>query len=232
MRTLLLLLPLLLAPAAHAQNAGAAPPDGSTLAVLGFKWSKARRTGEKIEPEYRIPARAVIQENKNFERNARVNDPVGARDPNLDTLDGRSAALEKSVQQARTPKPRVVDGFEYRARVRNAGARAVEIVFWEYRLAAGETRRQFLCGADIKPGKEKELVAFSTLGPADAVSAGVPAGGSDGGDAARATVVINRVEYANGHIWQRRGWSFAEIRDAYTRALATPWSPDEMCRRL
>lgn len=230
MRTLLLL-PLLLAPASHAQNAGADAPEESPLAVLAFKWSKARRTGEKIEPEYRIPERAVIQENKNFERNARVNDPVGVRDPNLDTLDGRSAALERSVQQARTPKPRVVDGVEYRARVRNAAAKAVEIIFWEYRLDAGATRRQFLCRADIKPGKEKELLAFSTLGPADAVSAGGPAGGP-GGDASRETVVINRVEHADGYIWQRKGWSFAEIRDAYVRALATPWSPDEMCRRL
>lgn len=239
MKTLLLLsllrLPLLLATFAYAGQTLPAPPDGSAVAVLGFKWSKARQAGEKIEPDDKAPARAVIPANKNFQRNARVNDPVGARDPNADTIDGRSAAIEKSVQEARAPKTKAVDGYSYRARVRNAGAKLIEIVFWEYQFAeparaAGVVRRQFLCGAQIKPGKEKELQAFSTFGPSDVVSAAGAA--ADAAHAARERVVINRVEFADGTIWQRRDWNFGEIRQAYARAVSTPWSPGEMCRRL
>jgi hypothetical protein len=43
--------------------------------------------------------------------------------------------------------------------------------------------------------------------------------------------VVNRVEYADGTIWQRRGWSFAEVRSAVARATSTPWG-GEMCRGL
>ena len=46
------------------------------------------------------------------------------------------------------------------------------------------------------------------------------------------TVLINRVEYADGSIWQRKDWNFGEIRAGYQRAVGTPWGPTEMCRGL
>jgi len=78
--------------------------DGSPLTVTSFKWSRARRTAEAAEAEGAPPARAMIPQNRNFARNARVNDPQGARDPNADTIHGRSAALEKSVAESRSGK--------------------------------------------------------------------------------------------------------------------------------
>jgi hypothetical protein len=48
---------------------------------------------------------------------------------------------------------------------------------------------------------------------------------------AQEKVLINRVEYADGTIWQRRDWSFAAIRENYKRAIETPWG-NEMCRSL
>jgi alpha-mannosidase len=104
--------------------------------------------------EGNAPARAMIPQNRNFARNARVNDPQGVRDPNGDTLDGRSAAMEKSVQEARTPKPKASDGYTYRIKVQNPGKNVVEIVFWEYQFhdpadPSLVARRQFLCGVSI-----------------------------------------------------------------------------------
>src|SRR5215204_5405239 len=93
--------------------------DGSPMTVSSFKWSRARRTVETPATEGTPPARAMIPQNRNFARNARVNDPAGARDPNADTLDGRSAALEKSVAESRAPKPEPMDGFAYRIKVQN-----------------------------------------------------------------------------------------------------------------
>jgi hypothetical protein len=232
MRTLMLL-PLLLMLVAPGQTPSAAQ-DGSPVVVLGFKWSKARQEGEKIEPDDKTPMRAVIPENKVSQRNARVNDPMGVRDPNADTIDGRSAALEKIVQESRTPKTNPVDGYSYRVKVQNASAKVVGIVFWEYQFAdpsnpSTVARRQFLCGVQIKPDKEKELQAFSTFGPADVVNAGSP---NKSENAFQQKVVINRVEYTDGSIWQRKDWNAAEIKQTYTRAVATPWGIQEMCRRL
>jgi hypothetical protein len=213
----------------------AAPQDGSAVVVLGFKWSKTRQAGERIEPDDKTPVRAVIPANKNFQRNARVNDPMGTRDPNADTIDGRSAAMEKNVQEARTPRTNPVDGYAYRVKVHNAGAKVVGIVFWEYQFTdpanpSAVARRQFLCGVNIKPDKEKELEAFSTFGPTDVISAGSLANKSE--NAFREKVLINRVEYTDGSVWQRKDWNAAEIRQTYARAVATPWGAQEMCRRL
>jgi hypothetical protein len=227
----LLLLPLLLMLFPASQNPPAST-DGSQVAVLDFKWTKSRLTIEQANSANVAPAAAMIPANRNFERNRRINDPAGVRDPNADTLDGRSAALEKSVEQSRTPKP--LDGFAYRAKVQNASAKVIEILFWEYQFKdaanpAIMSRRQFLCGVVVKPGKEKDVQGFSLSGPTDVISVGSL--GDKSKNLYQENVVINRVEYADGSIWQRKDWNFGEVRLSYARAVATPWG-SEMCRGL
>src|SRR5919112_841198 len=90
------------------------PDENSPLAVVNYKWSRARRNIAAEETKNTAPAQAMIPQNRNFARNARINDPQGVRDPNQDTLDGRSAAMEKSVQESRTAKPKAQDGFAYK----------------------------------------------------------------------------------------------------------------------
>ena len=223
----LLVVPLLLVAPAQVS-------DTSSVVVVSFKWSKTRQLLEKIETPNTAPAAAMIPQNKNFQRNIRVNDPVGARDPNQDTIDGRSAAIEKSVQESRTPQAKKVDAFSYNVKFQNTSAQGVDILFWEYQFIdradpSTATRRQFLCAANIKPGKDKELVTFSLSGPSDVVNVNTLAKNSD--KPFDEKVVINRVEYADGSIWQRKDWNFGEIRMTYRRAISTPWTT-EMCRGL
>ena len=205
----------------------------SSVVVVNFKWSKTRQVLEKIETPNSAPAAAMIPQNKNFQRNVRVNDPVGARDPNQDTIDGRSAAIEKNVQEARTPQSKPVDAFSYKVKFQNTSAQGVDILFWEYQFIdrvdpSMVTRRQFLCAANLKPGKERELVAFSLGGPS-VVNVNTLAKNSD--KPFDEKVVINRVEYSDGSIWQRKDWNFGEIGLTYRRAISTPWTT-EMCRGL
>ena len=68
-----------------------------------------------------------------------------------------------------------LDGFTYQTRVRNESQKIIEIVFWEFQFAEAANpgnlaRRQFLCGVDIRPGKEKDLEGFSLSGPGEVVS--------------------------------------------------------------
>lgn len=228
----LLLLPVLLMIVSATQNPSS-PPDGSSVVVLGSQWSKSRQALERLEP-IATTAPAMIPENKNYSRNARVNNPVGARDPNEDTIDGRHAALEKITQEARTPSSRPVDGYAYRAKIQNASTKVIEIVFWEYQFIdpanpATMSRRQFLCGVKINPAKDKELQAFSLSAPSDVIS--VQTLGNRSENAFQERVLINRVEYTDGTIWQRKEWNFGEIRMSYRRAVGTPWGT-EMCRGL
>jgi hypothetical protein len=228
----LLILSLFLLPG-FPQQTPQAPSPGSVMTVLNFKYQKSRQVVESQTPQD-AAQRGMIPENKNFPRNARVNLPVGAKDPNEDTIDGRSAAMEKIVQEARRPANKPVDGFSFQVKVQNTSAKVVEILFWEYQFIdsanpANIARRQFLCGVNIKPDKAKDVQAFGLAGPSDVVSVGTLANKS--GSAIQEKVVINRVEYADGSIWQRKDWNFAEIGLSYRRAVATPWGP-EMCRRL
>ncbi len=228
---ILLLLPLfamLVFSGHHTQT----PPDGSQITVLSFKWSKGGQPTDTSGPEKPMPARAMTQADKNYDRNARINDPAGRRDPNADSTDVRGAALEKSVREAEKAKP--VPGFTYQAKIHNASKQIVEIVFWEYQFIDAAvpdkvTRRQFLCGVNIKPDKDKDLLAFSLSGPIDSVGA---AGLAPSASPFQEKVVINRVEFADGKSWTRKDWNASEIKTAYQRAMATPWTPNEMCRAL
>src|ERR1041385_1299023 len=108
--------------------------DVSPVTVANFKWPRARRNREKPPVDGNAPASAMIPQTRNFARNPRINDPQGVRDPNADTLDGRSAAIEKSVAESRAPKTQPLDGYAYRIKVQNPTTKVVEIVFWEYQF--------------------------------------------------------------------------------------------------
>jgi len=202
--------------------------DNSPVTVSNFKWSRARQKTEAPEVEGSAPAQAMIPQNRNFARNARVNDPQGVRDPNQDTLDGRRAALEKSVAESRAPKARVMDGYTYRIKVQNSSQKIVEIVFWEYRFMDPANpdliaRRQFLCGVSIPAGKGKDLEAFSLAGPSDVVDVKTLA--DDAKNPFKEDVLINRVEFSDGSIWQRKDWNLAEVKVSFDRVLREQWVP-------
>lgn len=202
------------------------------MTVSTFKWTRSRQTAETHQAEATVPERAMIPQNKNFARNARMNEPRGARDPNQDTLDGRSAAMEKSVQESRAPKSEPRDGYAYRIKVKNSSPKLVEVVFWEYQFYDVSqpdllARRQFLCGVSIRPDKDKELEGFSLSGPSDVVSVAALADKSR----FKENVLINRVEYADGSIWQRNGWNLRDVKASYDRVLREPWAPGQ-CKGL
>jgi hypothetical protein len=229
-----LLLPLLLTLVVLGQT-GTPTGDGSSVIVVDSKWSKSRQTIVNPDNSRAAPTQsALLPANRNFERNRRVNDQAGVRDPNADTLDGRSAALEKSVQESRSPKTTPVDGFAYQVKLRNAGTKVIEVLFWEYQFQelsnpTNMVRRQFLCGVNIKPNKEQQIQVFSPSGPSDLISLDSLA--NKNGKLFGEKIVINRVEYADGSIWQRKDWNVAEVKANIKRALATPWQ-GEMCRGL
>ncbi len=141
--------------------------------------------------------------------------------------------MDKAVRDARKPTIEV-EGYAYRVKFQNPGAKNIDVIFWEYQFEetanpSNLTRRQFLCGVQIKGGKEKELQAFGGSGPAGAISAESLANNAANPFAER--VRINRIEYADGSIWQRKDWNYAEVRAAIQRAVSTPWGA-EMCRAL
>ena len=201
--------------------------------VVSFKWNHSRKTMEKTDTSaVTTPASAMIPQNKNFARNARGNDPAGVRDPNTDTLDGRSAAMEKSVQDARAPQSKQVDGYSYKIKVQNTAPNVIEVLFWEYEAvdpndANSLSRRQFMCGVNIRPGKGQELEGFSLQGPINVISVA----SANSANSPKEKILINRVEFTDGTIWQRKDWSLKDVKASYERALKEAWVPG-MCKGL
>lgn len=207
---LLLLLPLLLMPLSRGQDPAVAG-DNSPVVVLSFRWFKDRQAAENASSI--APAPAMIAANKNFEKQRRVNALPGERDPNADTLDGRSAALDKIVQESREAPP--VNGFAYEVKIQNTTTKPVQKVFWEYQFRetanpTNVTRRRFVCGAKIGPEKQKSLQVFSLLGPSDVID--VKSLAKKSGSQFEERVVIDRVEYTDGSFWQRTDWDFDVTR--------------------
>lgn len=228
-----LLLPLLLMPIPQSQSSSA-PEDNSPLLILDFKWQKNRQIIEKPLATTMIPAAAMTPKDKAFEREQRINDPMGAKDPKADTVDTRSATIERIMQESRSPGSKTVDGFDHRIRVRSGATKTIVGVFWEYQFIeslnnANVVRRQFICGVKIKPNQDKELQGLSLSNPDAVIS--VQTLTNKNGKAFLEKAVINRVEYSDGSLWQRKDWNLAEMKAAIEHAFATPWGPD-MCRSL
>ena len=231
MRNLLLLLISTVLAVVYANQNPVASQEATSMAVLEFKWSKRRQPPEKLEPGIPQPGSMVNPANRTYERSTRINQPRGERDPTADTIEARSAEIERNVQEARGPKP--VDGFAYKVKVQNGSTKVADVVFWEYQFVDPSVpgilaRRQFLCSVNIEPNKVKEIQAFSLTGPGVVSVAGL---NETSGKSVTEKAVINRVEYVDGTIWRRRDWNFAEIKQNYARAVAAPWGK-EMCRAL
>ncbi len=122
----LLLLPLILTIGLPNQNTPNSDK-GSSVVVVGAKWAKSRLTTEQAQANSTnvAPASAVTPAGRVYERR-RVNASPGERNPTADSTDERAAQLERSVQESRTPKPKAVDGYAYRAKLQNAGTKVIE----------------------------------------------------------------------------------------------------------
>ena len=229
-----LFIPILILLISQSQNAQV-KSENSSVEVLGSKWTKTRQKIENPDDQPTAAAQSALSPgNRNFARNRRINDPVGAPDPNEGTIEARSAALEKTVQESRTTKFKVVDGFLYQAEIRNATRNTIEVLFWEYQFKeranpANVVSLQFLCTVNIKPEKKHELRIFSTASPSGVVS--INSLDNKSGNLFEEKILINRIENADGSIWQRTGWSYSDMKQSIARAIETPWGM-EMCRKL
>lgn len=210
----LLLLPILLLPVTPPQDP--AGNETAPVAVVSFKWYKDRKLVETTDNTISAqPVAATTPASKSLERQRRINESAGMRDPNADTIDARSANLERINQEAREEKPPPIDGYTYQAKVLNNSTKVVKLVFLEFQFAektnpANVSRRQFVCRAKIKPDKRQDFEIFSRAAPNSVVSVGSLK--KNANIVFQEKLIINRVEYDDGSVWQRKGWDFDEVK--------------------
>lgn len=204
------------------------------MPVLKSSWKAATQKAERTELPATGPARLLTADDSNIARTNRAAMTDHPENPSEMDPDGRRAAIEKNEQDANTPRPQDVNGFQYSAWVRNDSQKVVKAIFWEYRFTelanpANISHRQFVCSVNLKKGAEMELRAFATLSPSDTISAGSLAKAAE--KLFDEKVIVNRIEFADGPALQRGNWKFEDVQKSVERATQSPWGK-EVCRPL
>ena len=212
----LLLLPIFLFQ--PSQQSLPAPGEQSPVVVTHFRWFRDRQEAKKSVIPARGPEPPLIEPNKNVSRTERTDGTAPERNPNAEKVESRSASLDQ-IAEAASEAPRV-DGFTYEVKFKNLNGKQAQIIFWEYQFKEtiapeNTSRRRYVCGVRIKPDQDKLIQIFSTLGPGPVINVKDLRKGS--GKQFDESVIIDRIEFEDGTIWQRKDWSFEETKLAVTK---------------
>jgi hypothetical protein len=97
-------------------------------------------------------------------------------------------------------------GNIYEFTVKNTGSKAIKYLLWEHSFTDPATqkrfgRRQYKSSVKILPGMTAKLVAYFLLPPPGTID--VKQAGQDLQELPTAQVVIQRIKYADGSVWER-----------------------------
>lgn len=201
---ILLLMVICLSVAVRAQTAAEvqAPTD---LLVIKFNWDK-ERIGWEQDPFSTsggdfVAVRRRISEERQLERAKNG----GNREEELRLT--REVKLRREDEaRARQAIPNQRYGFRYKLFVRNTGAKIIKTVDWDYLFfdsVTGEKlgHQQFTNDEKIHPGKEKTLEVFVPSPPARSIS--VQALNKKESERLFGQVILMRIVYADGSVWER-----------------------------
>ncbi|HEV7903201.1 MAG TPA: hypothetical protein VGO96_05115 [Pyrinomonadaceae bacterium] len=187
-------------PSATAARTEANPPD---LTVVKSGWSK-ERLGWERDP-FSGPVENFDEMRVRARNEKRIDDAKRGGSPEVDRIRRESKADSAILEQRRRKSPPRY-GFMYKVTVKNAGTRAIKSLDWDHVFFDTDTkvetgRHQFTSDEKIAPGKQKEFTVFASLPPAQTISV------YDLNKQERASVgemiVIMRILYADGTVWQR-----------------------------
>lgn len=178
------------------------PTDVPDLTVVKHSWSKERILWE------RDPFGGPV-ENFDDMRRRRVDERRLERARGSGNI-GEAAKVEREMRaeqvlRSRPPAPpRYV--FHYKLSVKNNAAKTVKSIDWDYIFLGSNTnieagRLQFTNDEKIGPGKEKELNVIARQPPAKTIS--VYALDKKERQGLEGQVLIVRIEYTDGSVWQR-----------------------------
>ena len=199
MKSLLMILCMLVAVGAARAQTPTGPPG---LSVVKFSWSK-ERVGWSQDP-FSGPIENFDEMRVRARNEKRISDAKKG---------GNGAEISKAERDARTDEALVSRihqnkparyGFLYKVSLENNGPKLIKSIDWDYVFFDSGTqseigRRQFTSAEKIAPGKTKELSFYIRNPPTQTIS--VDALNKNERANLGETVVIVRVEYADGSIW-------------------------------
>jgi hypothetical protein len=180
------------APAQTPPATPAAPPD---LVVLQKKWQTYARNPALDQDPF-----SANDEFVDAQRAQKINDLQNKiRGRGAEALEPPPPRTKKNAEEP--PPPGVVKTYVYRAKVKNTGAKTIRVIDWGYTFLDPETQQElgrhlYSTKVKIRPGRDDELVGRSAKPQTSTIN--VKNAGKELGE----QVVIYRVEYEDGTVWQ------------------------------
>lgn len=172
-------------------SAGQNPPTEQSrpaVEVLKFGWSKELVGWEKD------PFKRPIESYQDMQKKGDTTRRQDAR---------RTVNAEENIKAHQKDSTRA--GFRYKVTLKNNSAKTIKSVDWDYIFfdPAGASvigHHQFTSEEKIEPGKTKQLSVVTFSPPVPAVD--VNESKSKALESAKANVVIMRIEYTDGAVWE------------------------------
>ena len=190
-------------------------PESSDLAVLKFNCGEYKARSSMVS--------SVADPDESGNQPVRIN-PQRRNEPqeviNNRDMAERRAELRTAQINAQLSTQKNAKTYFYHLEVKNTGARTIKSFAWEYRSTgvSDPSDRQFFCVVHAKENQKKQFDLFTSMSPwrvVDASAAG------QNPESAKGIVVINKIEYADGSIWVRKGWNPATFSAEVTHKLET-----------
>ena len=129
----------------------------------------------------------------------------GGSSAEVDRVRREARADSAIIEQGRRKSPPRY-GFMYKLSVRNTGTKAIKSLDWDHiffdpDMKAETGRHQFTGDEKIGPGKQKEFNVFISAPPSHTISVDKLNKGER--ETVGERVVIMRIQYADGSVWQR-----------------------------
>lgn len=191
----LLLLTILAVAGASAQVPTDSSPPG--LVVGDISWRK-----EAFVPALYEDPLSRNQEHADLEREQKQ-----TIRQNVIRVQSGQLPLPLPTTPASTTRPKLSSVYyRYEAKIKNTGTKTVRQVTWEYFLLEPETefeigRHEYISKVNLRFGKGTTVVGISDTPPNGVVS--VTKSGQEVRNKFVERVVINRIEYDDGTVWQR-----------------------------
>ncbi|HYJ88813.1 MAG TPA: hypothetical protein VEW46_22305 [Pyrinomonadaceae bacterium] len=203
MKILVLMLCILCGGVVASAQSGSGSTDSPDLAVVKFSWSK-ERTNWQQDP-FSGPIENFDEMRVRSRNEKRIADAKrGGNGSDLSRAERDAKTDAALTAQIHKNKPGRYQ-FLYSVQVRNNGAKVIKAIDWDYVFfdlnnQSELGRRQFRTEEKIAPGKSKELKSFIRTPPTQTVSIH----SLDKNERANLgeAVVIVRVEYLDGSVWQ------------------------------
>ena len=188
---------------AIASQAQSVATDSSGVEVVKFNWSK-ERLGWEGNP-FGGPIENFDEVRARTRNEKRIEDAKRGNSAEIDKIRQEAKADAANIEaQHKNPVSRYA--FIYKATLRNTTSKIITSVDWDYifldRTDESEVgRQQFTSDEKINPGKAKELSVVINKPPTHTIS--VTSLNTSERDTLIGHVVIMRLQFADGSVWQR-----------------------------